>query len=176
MTRAYAGLAIIFSVFSACGGGGGGPPCVPTIDLSGIWSGTATGDDVARGEPGTIAATITQSACTLGGTWTVTFADASLDRQLEITGNSPQAASVVFDLKQCVGAGGSCDTVDTCDFLATGSLVSATEISGSYTTGVNCSFSESGSFDIALQSRLTPTPVPTITPTAVPIATLTPTP
>jgi len=175
MRRPCAGLAIIVLVLSACGGGGGST-CVPTTDLSGIWGGTATNDDVARGNSGTIAATITQSACTLGGTWTFSFGDTFLDRQLEVTGNSPTGPSVVFDLKQCVGAAGSCDTVDTCDFLATGTLVSATEISGSYTTGVNCSFSETGSFDIALQARLTPTPTSTITPTAVPTGTPTPKP
>jgi hypothetical protein len=170
MGRRHTPLAGIALLMAACGGGGG-PPCVPTTDISGIWNGTATNDDVARGNSGTIAATITQSGCTLGGTWTFTFGDTFLDRTLEVTGNSPQTTAVTLDLKQCNGAAGSCDTVEPCDFLATGTLVSPSEINGSYTTGQNCSFSESGSFDITLQARLTPTPVPTTTPTAAPTAT-----
>jgi hypothetical protein len=169
-------LGVIVVVGIGCGGGGGAT-CMPSADISGLWSGSATRDDVARGENGTVNAGITQTACTLGGTWTFSFADPLLDRQLEITGNAPQTAAVEMDLKECTGLSGSCDTVAPCVFRAVGTLVSATEISGTYATGDNCSFSEAGSFDITLRSRLTPTPLttPTALPT-LPLPTVTPTP
>src|ERR1051326_6984427 len=127
MGRSRAVLAGIAISVAACGGGGGAT-WVPTTDISGIWTGSATSDDVAGGETGTIAATITQTACTLGGTWTFSFGDAMLDRQFEVTGSSPRTSAVDLVLKKCTGVGGACDTVETCDFIVSGTLASATEI------------------------------------------------
>jgi len=150
---------------------------MPSADISGTWSGPTSGDDVARGNPGTVSAAITQDSCTLGGTWNFSFGDALLDKSLEITGSAPETTAVQLDLKQCNGAAGSCSTVAPCDIRASGTLVSPTEISGTYMTVENCSFSESGSFDITLRARLTPTPLttPTGVPT-LPFPTVTPTP
>jgi hypothetical protein len=169
-------LGVIALLGIGCGGGGGGT-CLPSADISGSWSGPVSRDDVARGNPGTVSAEITQNGCTLGGTWTFSFGDANLDKELEITGTAPVTAAVQIDLKQCNGAAGSCTSVETCDIRASGTLVSPTEISGTYATVANCSFEESGSFDITLRARLTPTPL--ITPTFVPtfpLPTVTPTP
>jgi len=145
---------------------------MPSADISGIWSGPVSSDDVARGDPGTVSAAITQNDCSLGGTWTFSFGDANLDKQLEIKGNVPQTTAVQMDLRQCNGAAGSCTSLASCDYRASGTLVSPTEISGTYTTVENCSFTESGSFDITLRARLTPTPAAT----ALPIPTATPKP
>jgi len=174
MRRSFGWLGVIAWLGLGCGGGGGGSSCMPSADLSGIWSGPVSGDDLARGNLGTVSATITQNSCSLGGTWAFSFGDALLDKQLEITGNVPETTAVQMDLKQCTGAAGSCGSVAPCDYRVTGTLVSPTEISGTYTTAENCSFSESGSFDITLRARLTPTPA--TTPTALPLPTVTPTP
>ena len=163
MRLSWSWLGVIAAIGIGCGGGGGGT-CPTASDISGLWSGSATKDDIARGENGTIAATITQSGCTLGGTWKFSFADPMLDKQLEVTGSPPQPTAVSISLDQCTGIAGACDTVATCTLQVTGTLVSASEISGTYVTGVNCSESETGSFDIMLQARLTPTPVIAATP------------
>jgi hypothetical protein len=177
MRRSFAWFGILALLGFGCGGGGGNS-CVPTSDISGLWAGSVTHDDVAQSSPGTVSASITQTGCQLGGTWTFSFGDVLLDKTLMITGNSPETTAVAMNLNECeVGLAGTCQTVDPCTFVVSGTLVSETEISGTYTTNDRCSESEAGSFDIAFQARLTPTPVPTtvVLPTPLP-PTPTPTP
>ena len=178
MGRFGASLAIGAALLGAAGCGGGGGSCTPGTDISGIWDGRVTQDDVERGAGGAITATITQNQCTLGGTWNFAFEnDAQLDKQFSITGGAPAPGSsaVNLNLEQCIGLNGSCDTIEPCVYVVTGTLVSPTDITGTFQTGDNCSFSENGSFDITLLSRITPTPVPTGVPTGLPIPTVTPT-
>ena len=62
-----------------------------------------------------------------------------------------------------------CGTLSFCQYTVTGTLINPNEITGTYATQDNCSTTQSGSFDMTLQSRLIPTPT-------IPIATPTPTP
>ena len=179
MGRFGASLAIGAALLGAAGCSGGGGSCTPGTDISGIWDGRVTQDDVERGAGGAISATITQNQCTLGGTWNFSFQnDPQLDKQFTITGSSPAPGSsaVNLDLEQCIGLNGSCDTIEQCVYVVAGTLVSPTEITGTFQTGDNCSFSENGSFDITLLTRITPTPVTTPTVIALPFPTGTPTP
>jgi len=177
MGRFGASLAVGVVLLGVAGCGGGGGSCTPAAtDISGIWGGHVTQDDVERGGGGVIVATITQDQCgTLAGTWNFTFGDSLLDKQLGIVGSAPKTSAVNLDLVQCIGLNGSCDTAEPCGIVVTGTLVSPTDITGTYTTGDNCSSSESGSFEITLQSRITPTPVVTPTVIGLPIPTVTPT-
>jgi hypothetical protein len=163
MRRSLLWAGVFALVGFGCGGGGGGH-CTASTDLSGLWTGTVTHDDVARSSPGTVSASITQDGCTLGGTWTFTFQDVFLDKTLIITGDAPQApetSAVAMKLNECeLGLAGSCETQSPCTFVVTGTLVGSTEISGTYATDDHCSESEAGSFDIAFQAHLTPTPAP----------------
>jgi hypothetical protein len=182
MMGRFAAASVVTVMLVSIGCGGGGGTCTPTTtDISGIWEGAITQDDVARGNPGTISATITQTQCTLGGTWKFSFGDAQLDKTFTIFGSAPTTTAVDIDLRECTGLSGSCDTTAQCDFVISGTLLSPAEISGTFTTGQNCSESETGSFDITLRARITPTPVTTPTvlatfviPTAAPTPTPTP--
>ncbi len=148
-----------------CGGGGGGSSCSPGTDVQGVWRGPVTSDDAARGNPGTVTATITQNSdCTLGGTWTFTFEDPSLDKLFEILGGSASESAVGMTMFQCTGAANSCVTVSTCSYEVNATLVSPTEMTGSYAAGSNCASFDQGTFDISLVNRFTPTPEPASTP------------
>ncbi len=152
-------------------GGGGGSSCSSGADVQGLWTGPVTSDDVARGNPGTVTASITQSDCTLGGTWRFTFEDPGLNNLFEIEGGSASTSAVDLAIFECNGANNSCDTVSTCAYEVTATLVSPTEMTGSYAAGGNCASFNQGTFDITLRERFTPTPaaltpVPTATPSA----------
>lgn len=174
MRRMSAWLSVLVVLAFGCSSGGGGGSCGPTTDISGLWKGPVTDDDVARGNPGTITAAIEQAGCDLGGTWAFDFEDPDLDKKLAIKGSAPETTAVDFDMNECVGSAGSCTSVARCNYVVSGTLVSPTEISGAYAASSDrCSITQSGSFDIQLQARLTPTPVPVL-PTAFPTATPTP--
>lgn len=162
---------MITSLLLAGCGGGGGSDCSSFTDISGTWSGPAQDDTIARGNPGRVDASIGQSGCTVGGQWNLTFQDSSLDKGFVPGGSPPQTTAVNLSLTLCEGL--SCSFVTTCVYEMTATLVSPTEMVGNYTTATNCASSESGSFDITLIARLTPTPTFEPVPTSVP---LTPTP
>jgi hypothetical protein len=166
-----AAAVVITSLLLAGCGGGGGANCVPFNDITGTWDGTIQNDSTARGNPGRINASIGQSGCEVGGQWNMTFQDSDLDRSFVIKASPPQTTAVDLNLTLCEGL--ACTFVTTCEYEATGTLVTPTEIVGHYTTAKNCSFTQEGDFDITLTARLTPTPTFQPVPTSVP---LTPTP
>ena len=157
-------LCLVASLAAACGGGGGSASCPNPPDIAGDWSGAVTNDTVARGASGSVRVSFATAACRVTGTsWLFSFpSDAALNQDLTVKG-TVDGASVSLDLKNA-GTG--------CDFRVTGTLASPTEISGSYQSTEDCSASETGSFDITLQARATPT-VAATTPT-VPAPTPTP--
>jgi hypothetical protein len=160
---------IIASLVVAGCGGGGGSSCPQSTDITGSWSGPVLEDDVARGNPGQVNASITQSGCALGGEWFFVFQSDTLNKSFLIGGSAPQSNNVNFPIEQCLDSG--CGTLSTCVYQVTGTLITPTEINGTYTAEKKCSTKQSGSFDIRLQSRFTPpafstaTPGPTPTPT-----------
>jgi hypothetical protein len=145
-------------------GGGGGSSCGQTIDITGSWSGPVIEDDVARGNPGVVNASITPNGCEIGGEWFFMFQSDTLNKSFLIGGNAPKSDDVTFFLDQCLDTG--CGTLATCQYKVSATLISPTEMTGTYTTIQNCSTKQSGSFDIKLQSRFTP--VPGFTPTPIP--------
>jgi len=149
------------------GCGGGGNTCGQTTDITGNWSGPILEDSVARGNPGTVNASIAQSGCDLGGEWFFVFQSPTLNKSFLIEGSAPQTPSFDITLDQCLDSG--CGTLSFCQYTVTGTLINPNEITGTYATQDNCSTTQSGSFDMTLQSRLIPTPT-------IPIATPTPTP
>jgi hypothetical protein len=155
---------IIALLVAGCGGGGGST-CGQTTDITGTWSGPVLEDDVARGNPGTVNASISQSGCDLGGEWFFVFQSPTLNKSFLIGGSVPQSTSINFPIAQCLDSG--CGTISTCHYQVTGTLINPNEITGTYTSEQNCSTTQSGSFQITLQSRLTLTPpaAPTRTPT-----------
>ena len=66
MRRSFAWVGGLALLGFGCGGGGGGH-CTPLSDVSGLWAGTASHDDIAPNSPGMVSAAITQVGCTLGG-------------------------------------------------------------------------------------------------------------
>jgi hypothetical protein len=161
---------IITLLFIGCGGGGS--TCGPSTDITGTWSGPVLQDDVSRGNPGTVDATILQSGCDLGGSWNFTFQSPTLNKNFKITGSAPETTNVQLTLLECIDP--NCFSITTCEYQVTGTLVSPTEISGTYATESNCSSTQSGSFDMSLRTRLTPTPVSAATgtpPSPTPIPT-----
>ena len=172
-------MVVLASLLPACGGGGGSKSCPGAQDLSGLWEGAVLSDTVARTNPGTVTLAITQSDCQLGGSWLLQFEDSKLNKLLEVSGSPPETSAVRIDLNQCEELLlTTCVTVNPCTFKVDATLVSPTEMSGTYATQDRCSFSESGSFDITLRGQLTPTPtlVPVALPTPEPVATPTPAP
>jgi hypothetical protein len=161
---------IIALLVVGCGGGGGNT-CGQTTDITGTWSGPILEDDVARGNPGMVNASIAQSGCDLGGEWFFDFQSPTLNKSFLIGGGAPQSPSFEITLAQCLDSG--CGTLSFCNYTVTGTLINPTEITGTYATQDNCSTTQSGSFDMTLQSRATPVPVATATPL---IPTPTPTP
>lgn len=148
-------LLLAAALAAACGGGGGGVSCTNPAALAGEWSGAVTNDNVARGASGGVDASFTTSGCSVTGSWSFSFpSDPALDQTLTVTGSS-QGTTVSLDLR---------NSGTSCDFHVTATLVSATEISGSYQTTDNCSSSEMGSFDITFRAALTPTPTAVPTP------------
>jgi hypothetical protein len=150
------------------GCGGGGSTCGQTTDITGTWSGPVLEDDVARGNPGTVNAAISQSGCDLSGEWFFVFQSITLNKSFLIGGGAPQSPSINIPLAQCLDSG--CGTVSTCKYQVTGTLIKPNEITGTYASQSNCSTTQSGSFEITLQSRLAPTPAlaATHTPTPTP--------
>jgi hypothetical protein len=166
--RPFVGLAVLALVAWRCGGGGGGGSCSGGTDIQGVWRGPVTSDDAARGNPGTVTASITETDCTLGGTWTFTFEDPSLNKLFEILGGSASQSAVDMVMFQCTGAANSCVTVSTCSYEVTATRVSPTEMTGSYVAGSTCGSFDEGTFNLSLVNRFTPTPAPAATPTAPP--------
>lgn len=162
--RPFVGLALLALVGWRCGGGGGSS-CSPGADVQGVWTGPVTSDDVARGNPGTVTASITQSDCTFGGTWRFTFEDPNLNNLFEILDGSASTSQVDLAMFECTGAANSCATVSTCSYQVTATLVSPTEMTGSYVAGDICASFNQGTFDITLLNRFTPTPAAILTPT-----------
>jgi hypothetical protein len=158
-------LGVIPLLFVGCGGGGGSS-CGETIDITGSWSGPVLEDDVARGNPGQVNASIMQSGCDLGGEWFFVFQSDTLNKNFLIGGSAPQSSNINFPIAQCLDSG--CGTLSTCVYQVTGTLITPTEINGTYTTEKNCSTKQSGSFDIRLQFRFTPVPFSTATPSPTP--------
>jgi hypothetical protein len=158
-------LGIIPFILGGCGGGGGSS-CGSTVDITGNWSGPVIEDEIARGNPGTIDATITQSGCDLGGGWQFTFQSPTLNRTFLIGGYAPESTNIQFPMQQCLDA--NCFSGLLCVYNVTATLVSPTEMTGSYATESNCSATDTGSFSLTLQSRLAPTPVDTAVPTPSP--------
>jgi hypothetical protein len=171
--RAFAAIstALLFAALG-CGGGGGGTSCTGAQDITGIWSGPATNDTVARGNSGTITASIEQAGCELGGIWDFVFQDPTLDRALQLSGAPPQGTDVffkVFDTVTTCDEFGNC-AVSGCIFDVNGTLIGGNEIVGTYvSTNDTCAQSRSGDFDIVRIQRF-PTPVPTAVPTPTPSA------
>jgi hypothetical protein len=170
--------ALVLAAFGCGGGGGGGTPSCPNaLDITGVWTGSATNDSLARGSDGTINTTITQTNCALGGTWSFVFSDPELDEDLIIGGSPPTSTDVFFQIGDIIT---SCDSAGNCatascvwDVRAT--LVEPNEMVGTYAANVSghqqtCSQSRSGDFDIRRTAVLTqPTPVPTaVLPTPTP--------
>jgi hypothetical protein len=156
-------LGVIPLLVVGCGGGGGSS-CGQTTDITGSWRGPIIEDDVARGNPGVVNASIAQSGCSLGGEWFFVFQSPTLNKSFLIGGSAPQSNSFSFPIEQCLDSG--CGTLSTCKYQVNGTLVTPTEMTGTYSTQKNCSSKQSGSFDISLQSRFTP--VPGLTPTPIP--------
>jgi hypothetical protein len=159
-----AGVACALVALS-CGGGGGGGTCSPSTDISGNWSGPATGDTIARGNPGVINATFVQVGCEVIGAWAFDFQDTHLDITRDVAGSPPETNKVSLKfgntVESCDQSLGFCQTVNGCIYDVEGTLVSPTEIVGTYATGQNCSQSQNGSFDIKLVSPFVPAPTPT---------------
>ncbi len=138
--------AVVFT--ASCGGGGGGSCTTPT-QISGVWSGT-TNDEVARGT-GTLDVIFTQNGCQLGGTWQTEFPQPGTSDSQDVSGFIDGTA-VRFQIQA---------PTNPCRTRVSGTLVSATEITGTYATRV-CGQSDSGTFTITFRAPL-PTPVPTAT-------------
>jgi hypothetical protein len=158
-------LGIISLLVVGCGGGGGST-CGQTTDITGSWNGPVIEDSVSRGNPGQVNASITQSGCDLGGEWFFVFQSVTLNKSFLIGGSAPESTNVNFLLDQCLDSG--CGTLSTCVYKVTGTLITPTEITGTYTSQSNCSTTQSGSFDIKLQFRFTPMPISTATPRPTP--------
>jgi hypothetical protein len=168
-------ILVAVALVAACGGGGGSASCPGTQDITGLWTGNVLSDDVARNSPGTVTASITQNSCQLGGAWFLIFEDEKLNKSFVVSGSPPDTQDVRINLNQCIEfLNGTCQAINPCTFEVKATLVTPTEMNGTYATNNQCSFSESGSFDISLRGRLTPTPVPTAA--VFPTETPTPTP
>ena len=172
MRGSWTWILVLVALVAACGGGGGGSPSCPGAqDITGLWIGNVLSDDVAQNSPGTVTASITQNNCELGGSWFLIFADEKLNKSFVISGSPPDSQDVRINLNQCLEfLNNTCTAINPCTFEVKATLVTPSEMNGTYATNDQCSFSESGSFDITLRGRITPTPVPT------PLATATPTP
>jgi hypothetical protein len=167
--RPLVGLAVLAIAAWECGGGGGSS-CSGGSDIQGEWRGPVTSDEAARGNPGTVFASITENNCTLGGNWTFTFEDPSLDKLFEIDGGSASQSAVDIVMFQCTGFANSCATLSTCSYGVTATRVSPTEMTGSYVASGTCASFDQGTFDISLVNRFTPTPAftSTVAPTSTP--------
>jgi hypothetical protein len=156
-------ILVLVALAAACGGGGGGSASCPGAqDITGLWTGNVLSDDVARNSPGTVTASITQNNCELGGSWFLTFEDDKLNKGFVVSGSPPDTQDVRINLNQCLEfLNGTCDATNPCTFEVKATLVTPTEMNGTYATNNQCSFSESGSFDITFRGRNTPTPVAT---------------
>ena len=139
-----------------------------------------TSDEVSRGNPGTITATI---FCTLAptelsntGTWKFDFQDPSLDQLFAIVNGSVNPPNVSLELALCNGPASSCETVSTCTYNVAGTLVTPRRMTGSYTASSTCASFNQGTFDITLQALFTPTVVPPPITTGTPKPTATPIP
>jgi hypothetical protein len=173
MRRTWTRILVLACLAAACGGGGGSASCPGAQDITGLWTGDVLSDDVARNSPGAVTARITQANCQLGGTWLLIFDDEKLNKGFVITGSPPETQDVRINLNQCLDfLNGICDVTNPCTFEVKATLVTPTEMNGTYATNDKCSFSETGSFDISFRGQLTPTPVPT----AIVLVTPTPTP
>jgi hypothetical protein len=146
-----------------CGGGEGGSSC-PDAGIQGLWSGPVTSDEVARGNPGRVTASITQDNCTFGDTWTFIFEDSDLNNLFSIEGGSASESEVSLVMFECTGANNSCDTISTCSYQVTATRVSPTQMTGSYVASEICASFNQGTFDMTLVNLFTPTPAPTSTP------------
>ena len=163
---------VLVCLAAGCGGGGGSSSCPGAQDISGFWTGNVLSDDVARNSPGTVTASITQNNCELGGSWFLIFEDEKLNKGFVVSGSPPDTQDVRINLNQCIEfLNASCVAINPCTFEVKATLVTPTEMNGTYATNDQCSFSETGSFDITFRGR--PTPVPT---SAIVIPTATPTP
>ncbi len=143
------------------GCGSGGAQCSNPSQVSGVWSGT-TDDQTERGL-GTVRVAFTQTECQLGGTWQTVFSEPGTSAVQTVQG-SVDGTELHFTIMAASGKG--------CRTTVAGTLVSPTEILGTYATGV-CGESDSGSFDITFTG---PLPTPTVTPTVLLFSTPTPTP
>jgi hypothetical protein len=103
-------------------------------DLSGIWLGSVTDNSLGSA---TFTFTVEQKRRRLKGTWSDDIGDAG-----KFLGHvASDGASLVFKFKV---------TGHRCRLLATGTLISPTEISGTYTTR-HCSSATFGTFDVIHQ-------------------------
>jgi hypothetical protein len=177
MRGTWTGILVLASLAAACGGGGGSSSCPGAQDITGLWSGNVLFDDVAQTNPGIVTAAITQTDCDLGGTWFLIFEDDKLNKSFVVSGSPPTSTDVRINLNQCLSfLNGTCEATNPCTFEVKATLVTPTEMNGTYATNDQCSFSESGGFDISFRGRLTPTPttVPVVIRTETPAPTPTP--
>jgi len=184
--RPWVWLALVAVLAWECGGGGGGgsgstATCTSAqTAIQGLWAGRVTSDVVARGNPGTIIANIFCSLVptdlTNTGTWKFDFQDPSLDQLFAIVSGSVTESEVSLSAALCNGAAGGCDTVSTCTYDITATLVTPLRMTGSYTATFTCASFNQGTFDITLQNRFTPTVAPTPITTGTPEPTATPAP
>lgn len=156
---------------AGCGSGdddGAGGGCVNPPDLAGNWSGTVD-DDVCG--PGTVALTISQNGCAVGGTWSSSFANSDCNNGGSISGDADGGA---LDGELIPGDPDNC-TLDVAGAVSAGD----DQVSGTYAT-IDCTQSGGGSFTITKQGAPAPTATPTqepeATPTTEPEATPTPEP
>ena len=149
--RAISPLALMACAFLAACGGGGGSSCESPPDIAGPWSGTI--NDSAAGS-GRLSVSFDQSQCSLGGSWQTAFAAPDASGSGTVTGDA-DGSSVSFTLVT--------KTPGACGYQATGALQGSDEISASFATvGSNCA--SNGNLDILRQSTVTPTAMPTATP------------
>lgn len=113
-------------------GGGGGDGCA---NIAGNWSGQVQ-DSVCGA--GTLNASFQQSGCSFSGTIGIDFSGSSCDNSGSVTGDvDGDSVSGIF----------SSSIPGACPFSFTGSVVSPSEIAGTYAS-FNCSEAVSGTFDI----------------------------
>src|SRR5262245_29762000 len=120
--RPLVGLAFLALVAWRCGivgGSGGDGSSCPDTGIQGLWSGPVTSDEVARGNPGRVTASIVQNSCTFSGTWTFTFEDSDLNNLFSIEGGSASESEVSLSIFECTGVANGCDTISTCSYEIT---------------------------------------------------------
>lgn len=138
MTRNLAAtLALLFTLLLvACGGDGGTAPSPPT-PFTGTWRGSAQ-DSVAG--PGTLEATLSQTAAQVTGTWRIALPATGYDNGGSLAG-SASGTSLQATLEP--------SDPTTCPFNPTGILAGA-RLSGTY-AAFNCTGNITGSFDATRQ-------------------------